>query len=306
MYCPNCGVQVPPSARFCTECGTALSAGASSSSSSSTTKNEWLDDYFRGNLSSAGEQWTYRNGVVTCVSGFKASNVEFQWNGHELICSSSSEGGGGAYGKGVWNGGSGTAEWYFPEDPSTPFWRMTWQKERQRFHNDSIRWRSPVHWTWSENKDNGSGVMSIEEGSGQDSKEGLDSRFEKQGDFPLPVVLFAAMFRRTVGLREERIERLSRGYTRCNKFVGGIGTAPRPVLCSSCASPGCMVCAAAFGGTKHPGKLCKMCGIKKLFCAKCGDKTTEENRTEGFLCNGCGLGSSGNNCCRMTYNIQTL
>jgi len=116
-------------------------------------------------------------------------------------------------------------------------------------------------------------------------------------------VLFAAMFRRTIGLRDERSERLNRGYSRCGKFCGGILASPTPLVCSACAGK-CICCAKSLAGVKDSGKLCKMCGIKRLSCARCGDKVGA-SQEPGYLCEGCGW-EGRSDCCRMVYDVKGM
>jgi hypothetical protein len=124
---------------------------------------EWERKYFRGNLESRNESWTYRNGSVACMRGLK-KNQDFKWNGYEFTADSEEFGNlpppflqlnkiqhsttANAQrnatqhnttrnnttqrsiilktmyiGKGIWDGRK--AEWIFPYDES-PFWTIVW------------------------------------------------------------------------------------------------------------------------------------------------------------------------------------
>eukprot|EP01087_Luapelamoeba_hula_P007267 TRINITY_DN1771_c0_g1_i2.p1 TRINITY_DN1771_c0_g1~~TRINITY_DN1771_c0_g1_i2.p1 ORF type:complete len:316 (+),score=26.40 TRINITY_DN1771_c0_g1_i2:44-991(+) len=314
VYC-RCGNQLGAQARFCTSCGREYSAaiepssshapaaqsasGAGAGSAPRTTRSSgpaaaaagWDREYFCGNIESNQESWTYRNGLVNCERGLK-KNMGFKWTETQLTADATE------FGHGVWDGRK--AEWFFPHDDGA-FWTMIYHPQQERWENTQIKWRSAVHWVWNE-QDAGNARIYVEEGSGRDSIEGADTNYVKTGDVPPPVALFVAMFRRTLALRDERIERMSRGYSRCGKFCGGATVAP--VLCASCSAQGptCVVCGNGVTGNLTPGKLCKMCAIKKLFCARCGDRVGQTS-APGYLCGKCPpLGD----CCKMTYQVKTM
>lgn len=163
-----------------------------------------------------------------------------------------------------------------------------------------------MHWVF----DSATGSLKIDASVSAEmrNKEGLDVEFTKEGgDVPLPVFLFAAMFRRTLWLHEDKIERSRRSYSRCGKFCGGSNV--NPILCGSCASELSGKCFVCGGGQRTPtiqGKLCKMCQIKKLFCARCGDKVASGGMPALMCGSPCGLGKDVENCSRLkcdTHNI---
>jgi hypothetical protein len=171
----------------------------------------------------------------------------------------------------------------------------------------AVAWKEPIHWIYDEP------ALKIAESVSAEArnKEGLDTDFLKQGgDVPLPVFLFAAMFRRTLWLYEDKLERNRRSYSRCGKFCGTGGNVT-PLLCAACASELGGKCFVCGGGQRAPsiqGRLCKMCQIKKLFCVRCADKLAAPgSATTALMCGTpCGLGKDVENCCRLKCDSHNI
>lgn len=140
--------------------------------------------------------------------------------------------------------------------------------------------------------------MIVEEGSGKGHPEGMFSECTIKGDVPPPVCYFVAMFTRVQTIKKRLDERNNRAYTRCGKLVLGNGIPTK--ACKTCAGK-CLVCRETIeGGDGVPGKMCKSCGTKRNFCGRCGDPL-RGSKEIGFLCGSCGIGSLGNDCCKMKF-----
>lgn len=227
--------------------------------------------------------------------------MSFSWDGSELLPQGSTDT---QFGRGLWDGVQ--AQWYFPHE-SSPFWTIAWDKSRGFLTCTHIGWKDPVHWVFDASQKS----LKIDSSVPEElrNKEGLDTEFyQRGGDIPLPVLLFVAMFRRTLWLYEDKVERSRRSYSRCSKFCGAGGNVT-PLLCPSCASEldgRCLVCGGSQPRPSIQGRLCKMCQIKKLFCARCGDKVVGQPTTALMCGSPCGLGKDVENCCRLKCDSQNI
>eukprot|EP01094_Clydonella_sp_ATCC50884_P011943 TRINITY_DN2179_c0_g1_i1.p2 TRINITY_DN2179_c0_g1~~TRINITY_DN2179_c0_g1_i1.p2 ORF type:complete len:204 (-),score=33.14 TRINITY_DN2179_c0_g1_i1:237-848(-) len=203
----------------------------------------------------------------------------------------------------MWDPATSEVKWFFPAESTTePFW--IFRQHADGFENTFLAYKTLVSWHW-ENKEQERKQQYLvqDEGTGKGHpNEHGGSKYEVMGSVPFPVVLFASMFARTQLLLEQLIERRRRGYTRCAAFTPS--TKNVPYLCYTCqhesaqGAETCVSCTSRSEGIK--GRLCKTCGMRRNFCAKCND-VLDSRKVEGFLCGRCGLGSDEKGCCKMKF-----
>ncbi len=269
-------------ARFCPSCGTPVVAGAVAREVPAWQRR-YLDEYFRGRMASAREEWNYENGLLRGPAG-----VAFKWLGNALRRESDSSGTGHGHYDGT------VLAWRFA-DMEQPFYEYRISPDEHR-----LEWiRSALGPQWSfEVRQEGRQLAA----TGGEALEGSDDVFEVGGDVPLPVSLFVAMYTKAQLLHAKWVERNRRTLVRCNKLVLTAGVAA-PRLCSVCAAAvgdaGCMCCGKA-GDAKHDANLCKSCAPKKGLCGRCSDPL-KGSQVAGRLCGPCGLGSRGMNCAKLTF-----
>ena len=280
MACVHCGVQIAAASRFCQTCGTPQEAGAKNATLA-PWKAKYVDGYYRGQIKSAkGEVWTFENGLV------RGPVASYAWLGDVLRKPEREDT---DHGHGNYDGK--VLSWTYA-DMGT-LYEYSIAADEARLECVSMA-EGTARWTWQLQ-----GTRFWTEGT--EALEGTEDEWEVTGDVSLPVVLFVAMFGKAQRLHQRWEERNRRQYRRCGKLVLRAGKHPR--LCGTCSAEGgesCMTCGSG-GELPFDGNYCKSCAPKVGLCGRCGDPL-KGSKTPGKLCNGCGLGSRGMNCCRMVYS----
>jgi len=249
-------------------------------------------------IESEHERWEIRGSKVSCLRG--KNTATYEWDGSTLTPSDDDV----MRGFGTWEPETSQLCWFFPaESQEHPFY--VFEQHADGFTNTQLAYKPLVHWHWE--ADAGAPkrqqylVKNEGSGKGHPTDNGGE-KWEVMGSVPFPVVLFAAMFARTQLLLAQLIERRSRGYTRCAAFTPL--TRNTPFLCHTCQTESaqgaqtCVCCTSRSEGIK--GRMCKTCGMRRNFCAKCND-ILDNRKVEGFLCGTCGLGSDASGCAKMKY-----
>lgn len=130
--------------------------------------------------------------------------------------------------------------------------------------------------------------------------EGTDDDFEATGSVPQPLVLFIALWTKSMRLFEKYEARRKRVYNRCGKVVLKLGINPK--LCKSCAiETSCLCCSSTTSSLDFDANCCKNCAPKaRGLCGKCNDPL-KGSKVQAKLCKSCGLGGRGKSCAKMIY-----
>ena len=251
------------------------------------TKKYYFDNYYISQVNSIGkneEEWKYENGKIICNHG--PCRAVYLWDGENFIFNGKNEN----LGIGKFDYKNNKALWYYEEQVWYSY--QISSKESKLLKCDFIKESKPIDIKIS------NGIIELDESC--EKHVGIDDKWKFSGDFPLPVLLFCIMWSRISHIKRVFDEKNQRKYKRCAKLVlVTINNNPR--LCQNCSQNNeCVTCS-----TKNPtydGHLCKSCAPRKNLCAKC-NAPCGESQSIGKLCEACGLGGRGKDCCKLIYYV---
>lgn len=271
-------------------CGSPLVAGAVAAVLPAW-KEKYAQNYFRGQVkSNKGDVWTFENGEV------KGKDISYAWIGDTLRQHR------GEHPEFGWASFDGkTLTWRFEDMNGSPL--ISWElldgdNEVKSVQRCALGASVKDNWLHCVKREGETGVTVAE------VPEGAEERWDATGDVPWPVVVLCSTWKAAQIMHKKWQERNARSYQRCGKLVLAAAPAGQgPRICAECAKKknGCSVCGVEQkAAPPHAGQVCKSCAPKKGLCVRCADPL-KGSQVPALLCDGCGLGSRGMNCCKLNF-----